>query len=62
MPNAQFVGFVIIFSVKRYNHHPHLRDKMNARRNALKMFGTVSLIAVLEGKSLFTVGDTPPIL
>jgi hypothetical protein len=26
------------------------------------MFGTVALIAVLEGKSLFTVGDTPPIL
>jgi len=49
MPNSKFVGFVIIFSVKRYNYRLFLRDKMNVRRNTLKMFGAVSLSTVLEG-------------
>lgn len=34
---------------------------MNTRRDALKMFGAVSLIAALEGKSVFAASDTPPI-
>jgi carbonic anhydrase len=34
---------------------------MNSRRNALKTFGAVSLLTVLEGKSVFAAKDTPPI-